>query len=266
MKLVTKKYGNREAIRERWYRRRFLAPNLVTLGNLFCGFLGIIYASSFRYEKAAIAVGIAILLDGLDGRVARRLNATSKFGVEFDSFSDFLSFGLAPAFLLYHWGLVSIADEFGVFVTFLYAICAATRLARFNVSDDNPKAFTGLPTPGAAGLIAAVVFVFPQTFNSEITSVVASVLAVSLGGLMVSRLRFLSLKKFQLSDMPLPATVLIGGFIALTWYHPRPALLSLALLYVCSGPLGVLYRWLYRKSDSEKAEPGENRGTKSSKA
>ena len=143
-------------LKQRIYRRRYLVPNAVTLANLFCGFLAIIYASSFRFEKAVIAIVLAILLDGLDGRVARRLNATSKFGLEFDSFSDLVSFGVAPAMLIYHWAFQQQADEWGVFVTFVYAICAASRLARFNIAPENLKGFTGLPTPGAAAVVAAL--------------------------------------------------------------------------------------------------------------
>ena len=156
----------RETLKERWYRRRFLVPNAVTLANMFCGFLAIVYASNGRYEKAALAIGIAILLDGLDGRVARKLNATSPFGVEFDSFSDLISFGLAPAILIYFWAFASGANEFGVIVTFPYCVAAATRLARFNISPPNLKSFVGLPTPGAAALAAAVVN-FAPTVNSS---------------------------------------------------------------------------------------------------
>ncbi|MCB0337672.1 MAG: CDP-alcohol phosphatidyltransferase family protein, partial [Bdellovibrionales bacterium] len=90
-------------LKDRLYKRRFLAPNLVTVGSLFCGLLTIIYASSGRFEKAVIAVVIAMVLDGMDGRVARRLNATSRFGVEFDSLVDLVSFGVAPAIVMYHW-------------------------------------------------------------------------------------------------------------------------------------------------------------------
>ena len=152
----------RVAFKNQLYQKRFLLPNAVTLGNMFCGFIACIYAEAGRFEKAAIAVGFAILLDGLDGRVARKFNATSKFGLEFDSFSDLVSFGVAPAIIMYHWCFKPLADEFGVFFTFVYALCAASRLARFNISQQNLANFTGLPTPGAAGMVAATVNLMPH--------------------------------------------------------------------------------------------------------
>src|SRR4051812_49244437 len=104
--------------KHRLYRRRYLLPNAVTVGNMFCGFLAMVYANAGHFEKAFAAVFFAILLDGLDGRVARRFNATSKFGVEFDSFSDLVSFGIAPAIMMYCWCFRAHADEFGVVVCF----------------------------------------------------------------------------------------------------------------------------------------------------
>ena len=130
---------SREELKELVYRRRYIVPNLVTVGNMFCGFLAIMYGSSGRYKQAVFCIFLAIILDGLDGRVARRLNATSKFGVEFDSFSDLISFGIAPAVMLYHWAFHPVADEFGVFVAFIYVLCAVSRLARFNISSAIPR-------------------------------------------------------------------------------------------------------------------------------
>lgn len=230
-------------IRERLYRRRYLAPNLVTLGNLFCGFLAIIYASSGREWKAAVAIALAILLDGLDGRVARKLNATSKFGVEFDSFSDLISFGLAPALLMYHWCFQQKADEFGVFVCFVYAICAATRLARFNISTENLKGFQGLPTPGAAGVVAALINFMPVVVQSREFVALGTVVMLGLGFLMVSSIPFASIKTVKLSKrLPLPTSILIGGMIALTWYHTYVAFLVISVGYALSGPVQLLVK------------------------
>jgi CDP-diacylglycerol--serine O-phosphatidyltransferase len=184
-------------IRDRLYRRRYLVPNAVTLANLFCGFLTIIYATSGRFEKAAIAIALAILLDGLDGRVARSLNATSRFGVEFDSFSDLVSFGVAPAILMYHWSFQLLADEFGVAVCFIYVLCAASRLARFNISAENLSTFEGLPTPGAAGFVAALVNFFPAPPQSLVLSGFGTFVMLSLGLLMVSQIEFLSIKQLK---------------------------------------------------------------------
>lgn len=227
---------SREELRERLYRRRFLVPNAVTLGSMFCGFLTIIYASSMRYEKATIAIGFAILLDGLDGRVARRLNATSKFGGEFDSFADFVSFGIAPAMLMYHWCFKTLADEFGVFITFVFALCAASRLARFNITDTNLKSFVGLPTPGAAGMVAAIVNFAPEVYPSVGLCLFGAIVMLTLAYLMVSQIEFSSIKLLTLSGMHLFERVVIGALIALIWYNNRIGFVVLTAIYCLSGP------------------------------
>lgn len=237
----------RQELKDILYRRRYAIPNAVTVGNMFCGFLAIMYASSGRLEKAVIAVLVAILLDGLDGRVARRLNATSKFGIEFDSFSDVVSFGLAPAVMMYHWAFQRSADEFGVAVTFFYALCAASRLARFNIAAENLKSFTGLPTPGAAVFVVAVINTLPQTQDSIVFAALGTIVMLIIGYLMVSTIEFFSIKQFKLSGVTLRARLLLGCLIALTWYDPPLGLLVLAGLYVVSGPFlrirGGLPRW-----------------------
>lgn len=230
----------RPRIRDQFYRRRYLIPNGVTVGNMFCGFLSIVYASSGRFEKAALAILFAILLDGLDGRVARRLNATSRFGVEFDSLSDLVSFGVAPALMVYFWSLREVADEFGVFVTFVYAMCAASRLARFNISPENLKSFLGLPSPGAAGVVAAIVYFKPVIEPSIALAGFSAAVMLLLGFLMVSKIGFFSIKKLKVRGLRLFARVSVGALIALIWYNPRIGLLTLASLYALSGP----YLWV----------------------
>ena len=227
--------------RERMYRRRFLVPNAVTLGNLFCGFLSIIYSCSDRYEKAVIAIAIAVLLDGLDGRLARRLQATSKFGVEFDSFSDLISFGLAPALLVYQWAFRHGADEFGVIVTFAYALCAAARLARFNVSQsDNLIGFTGLPTPAAAALVVTAVNLIPRMESSTTLIASSAVVMASLAFLMVSRVDYVSPKKMKIKGRAL--FIVLGALIAVLWYFNTVGLFAAALAYVLSGPVMAIFR------------------------
>lgn len=224
-------------LKNRFYRRRHLVPNAVTLGNMFCGFLAIVYATSGRFEKAALAIGLAILLDGLDGRVARKLQATSKFGVEFDSFSDLVSFGVAPAILIYNWCFRVPADEWGVFVTFVFALCAAARLARFNIADTNLKSFTGLPTPGAAGVVAAVVYATPSIEPGVLTTTFGTTMLFFLSYLMVSTVEFFSLKKVNLARLHPLAFILVGALIALIWYSARIGFVVLAVGYCASGPL-----------------------------
>lgn len=225
----------RTEIRERLYRRRFLVPNAVTVGNLFCGFLSIIYATSGRYEKAALAIGFAILLDGLDGRVARRLNATSRFGLEFDSLADVISFGIAPALLMYNWCFRVLADEFGVLITFIYTLATASRLARFNVTDPTEKKFTGLPSPGAAGLMAAIVNFTPELTPSHIGTMVGAALTLTTSFLMVSQIEYMSVKHLKMRRMGLWGPVAIGLLIAPIWYNSAIGFLVLATSYVASG-------------------------------
>ena len=227
---------SRQEIKELLYRRRYAIPNAVTVGNMFCGFLAILYASSERFDKAVIAILIAILLDGLDGRVARKLNATSKFGIEFDSFSDLVSFGIAPAVLTYHWAFNDLANEFGVAIAFFFALCSASRLARFNISAENLKSFTGLPTPGAAAFVVSVVNTSLVPQPSYVTVVVGATMMLSIGYLMVSTIDFFSIKQFKISGFRLRGRLLLGLVIALTWYNFTIGFLLIASAYVLSGP------------------------------
>jgi len=222
-------------IKERLYRRRYLVPNAVTVGGLFCGFLSIIYSSSERWEKAGFAVLLAILLDGLDGRVARRLNATSHFGLEFDSLSDLVSFGIAPAFLMYEWCFRHLADEFGVFICFVYVLCAASRLARFNVSSENLVGFEGLPSPAAAGLVVAVVYGISGNQPDYAAVTMGAALLLLTAYLMVCRIPYPSIKKIKITNIHFAARVLVGILIALVWWRPKIGLLVLATGYLLSG-------------------------------
>ncbi len=252
---------SRQEIKELLYRRRYFVPNAVTVGNMFCGFLAILYASSGRFEKAVIAILIAILLDGLDGRVARKLNATSKFGIEFDSFSDVVSFGIAPAVLMYHWAFQVSANDFGVAFAFFYALCTASRLARFNISDENLKSFSGLPSPGAAVFVVAVIntCLVPQT--SYLMVGVGTVVMLAIGYLMVSTIEFMSIKQFKLSGFRMKGRLVVGLLIALTWYNFTIGLLVISGAYVMSGPyLRARYslpRWLGGVQGEPRVERGK---------
>ena len=251
LRMVRQRFSKIE-LKERMHRSRFVVPNAVTLSNMFCGFIAIVYASTNRFDKTVIAIGIALLLDGLDGRVARRLKATSKFGLEFDSFSDLVSFGLAPALAIYHWSFRPFADEFGVLVCFIYAMCAASRLARFNIQAENLKSFTGLPTPGAAGMVMAYMNFAPPADPSVARTVFDSVLMIVLAALMVSRIEFLSIKKLKGSRAEL--FLLIGVLIALLWYNSRIGFLCLASGYVLSGPALLIARrcgWIKHPSEED---------------
>ncbi len=241
-KRTEKLRARREEIKERLYRRRYLVPNAVTVGAMFCGFLSIIYAASGRFEKASIAIFFAILLDGLDGRVARRLNATSRFGIEFDSLSDAISFGVAPALLMYHWCFRIPADEFGVLVSFVYASCAASRLARFNIMQENLKSFLGLPSPAAAAVLAALVNLHPVAENSYLLVACYSMVTLIVGFLMVSRIEYLSIKQVKLVGVRRLVQISIAALFGLIWYNHRVGLLVLALGYAMSGPISAIFR------------------------
>ncbi len=244
----------KQRMAERWGRRKFLVPNAVTVANMFCGFLAIIYAATDRFQQGAYAIGISILLDGLDGRVARRLNATSKFGFEMDSFSDLISFGFAPALLMYHWAFQPMADEFGVVICFLYATCTAGRLARFNVTDPGIKNFQGMPTPGAAGAVAAIVHTAPHVDPSWTFVLLGSVVMPALSYLMVSQIEFFSVKRIKIGEVTKGMIAFLATMIALIWYKSQVGFMILAIIYASSGPIGVyLKRRNLEKSAAERS-------------
>lgn len=243
--------------KERLFRRRFILPNAVTVGALFCGFLACIYGATGQFQKAAIAIGIAIVLDGLDGRVARRLNATSKFGLEFDSLSDVISFGVAPGILAYFWCYKALADQFGVFLAFLYVLATAGRLARFNVNAQELKSFNGLPSPGAAGAVAALVNFSPQALPPSMwLTTLFSFYLLGLAFLMVSKVQFFSIKLIRVSAFTLRTQLAVGALIGLTWYDHETGLLVLALSYVLSGPLGIVSKW--KKTKEPRSQEGSD--------
>ncbi|MCB0322004.1 MAG: CDP-diacylglycerol--serine O-phosphatidyltransferase, partial [Bdellovibrionales bacterium] len=162
-------------LRDRLQGKTFLIPSFITVVGIFCGFLAAISATRGEFVYACKCIALAILLDGLDGRVARKLNATSAFGREFDSLSDVVAFGVAPAILVYSWGFNRVADEFGLLIAFVFLVCGATRLARFNITSTGElvlrksagSGFQGLPIPGAAAAIASIVYCFPAPIEAE---------------------------------------------------------------------------------------------------
>ncbi len=234
----------------------YLLPNLFTTGAMFGGFYAIIAAMHDRYEAAAIAVFVAMILDGLDGRIARMTQTTSPFGAEYDSLSDMVSFGLAPALVVYEWALFGMKDwgwqwgKLGWLAAFFYAVCAALRLARFNtqVGKADKRYFQGLPSPTAAALLMGLVWSM-QDLGIEGRAVVplAFLLTLAAGALMVSNISYYSFKELDLKHK-VPFSVLIGAVLVLmliTFDTPK-VLFVLALLYTLSGPLIALSRRLRR--------------------
>lgn len=235
-------------------RSIYLLPNLFTTGGLFGGFYAIIAASQGRFEAACIAIFIAAVLDGLDGRVARLTNTQSEFGVQYDSLADLISFGMAPALVMYYWALESMKLEnsslgkLGWLAAFLYAACAALRLARFNsqVAVVDKRWFIGLASPASAGVMASFVWTcFEYDIDGSSFRYVALAVTVICALLMVSQIRYTSFKggKGPQSDR-VPFKVLfcvVLILIALSLY-PAETLLLACAGYALSGPLQLVFR------------------------
>jgi CDP-diacylglycerol--serine O-phosphatidyltransferase len=233
-------------------RKALLVPSLITVVGMFCGFLAILSAFKGRFDPACLAILLAFVLDGVDGRVARHLNATSAFGREFDSLSDLVAFGVAPAVLTYCWGFAQFADDFGVLVSFLFVACGAARLARFNVtvSFEPRKNFEGMPIPAAALAIISIIYFRPTPITNEfMTAMVLAYMAI-IAGLMVSTVPFFSIKHVKLArGNPRPVLFLVALAVALIWYHPRVVLLVGSLGYTLSGVWVVAQQNLLARKD-----------------
>jgi CDP-diacylglycerol--serine O-phosphatidyltransferase len=247
----------------------FLLPNALTTGGLFAGFFSIISGINGAYAAAAIAIVVAGVLDGLDGRVARLTNTQSEFGVQYDSLADMVSFGLAPALLAFNWSLQSMG-EFGAFgsklgwlATFVYVACAALRLARFNsqVGQVDKSYFQGLASPAAAGTVAATIWFFvDQGVSGETVRWLMWLETVALGVLMFSRVRYFSFKTFPRGVKVPLAWIFLGvlAFVLLS-LDPPSVVLVLALVYVVSGIvmtlLGRRNRLARRMSKHRRQQP-----------
>ncbi len=217
----------------------YLLPNMITSLSLFSGFLAILWASSGRYQDAALAIFFSALMDGLDGKVARLTNTASEFGIQYDSLSDLIAFGLAPSLLMWHWHL-HVYNRFGVAVCFIFTACAALRLARFNVSTaiTNKKFFIGLASPAAGCTLAAFVLfsLFIPEGASFLTAPFALGLTLSLGILMVSRVRYYSFKEYAfLRAHPFSSMVTVILVFALMVSQPKLLAFAVALVYIVSG-------------------------------
>ncbi len=226
-------------------RRRgiYLLPNLFTTGCLFAGFYAIVAAMNGRYEAAAIAIFVAMVMDSLDGRVARLTNTQSDFGAQYDSLADMVSFGLAPGLIMYTWALSGLG-KLGWLAAFVFTASAALRLARFNtqVGTADKRYFQGLPSPAAAAVVTGMMWV-GHDFNADLTylRVPAFVLTVVIGLLMVSTIRYHSFKDLDLrGKVPFVAIlimVLVYTFISI---DPPQVLFGGFLMYAVSGPLLTL--------------------------
>lgn len=235
----------------RTVRRRgvYLLPNLFTTGALFAGFYAVIAAMRGDFESAAIAIFFAMVLDSLDGRVARLTNTSSKFGAEYDSLSDMVSFGVAPALVMFSWALGGLG-KFGWSVAFIYVACAALRLARFNTKIDTAdnNYFTGLASPPAAAIIASTVWLchdlgLQGTALPGELAVVVGVLTAVVGVLMIANVPYPSFKGIDLHGrVPFFIMILVVLVFGLVLLDPPRVFLTASLLYAASGPLMLIWK------------------------
>jgi CDP-diacylglycerol--serine O-phosphatidyltransferase len=219
----------------------YMIPNLMTTGNLFCGFYAIISVFNADYLIASVAILAATIFDSLDGKMARLVKATSKFGVEYDSLADLISFGLAPGLLIYSWALNS-HGRIGLLAVFLYTVCGALRLARFNVQTSNSdgRFFSGLPIPAAAAVIASIVLLDHHILRigKEIKPLLILVITYSLAALMVSTIKYRSFKYFKLKERK-PFNFLVSAILLIIVFIAAPQIMFflVATSYALSGPL-----------------------------
>ena len=221
----------------------YLLPNLFTTAALFSGFYAIVSAMNGRFEAAAAAIFVAMVLDAADGRIARMTNTESAFGAEYDSLSDVISFGLAPALVMYEWSLSGMG-KVGWLGAFFYAVATALRLARFNtqLGTGDKRYFQGLPCPAAAAVLAGWLWLQATLDgNGAELQNISFVLTVFAGILMVSNLRFHSFKELNLRDrVPFVAILLVVAVIILISFDPPLVSFVAALGYACSGPVLTL--------------------------
>ncbi len=221
----------------------YLLPNLFTTAALFAGFYAIVAAMGGRFEAAALAIYIAMVLDGADGRIARMTNTQSAFGAEYDSLADMVSFGIAPALIVYEWSLAEMG-KVGWLAAFFYTAATALRLARFNtqIGTADKQYFQGLPCPPAAAVIAGLVWLGAD-FGVEGSdlSALACALCLLCGVLMVSNIRFLSFKDLDLrGKVPFVALLLVVAVFVFVSSDPPLVLFSVSMLYALHGPVLTL--------------------------
>ncbi|HUJ79186.1 MAG TPA: CDP-diacylglycerol--serine O-phosphatidyltransferase [Nitrospiria bacterium] len=223
------------------HRRRgiYLLPNLLTTGNLFSGFYGIVSIMSANYVRAAVAVFVAVVFDILDGQIARYTKTSSRFGLEYDSLADLVSFGIAPGLLIYTWALTGYG-RLGWVAAFLFVACGALRLARYNVQagSGDGRYFMGLPIPAAAGLIAATVLLDDHILRlgKELRPIIILLMTYALAFLMVSRVRYRAFKVVQLPQRRL-FELLVGAVLTLIMFTlaPQVMLFAVFVIYALSG-------------------------------
>jgi len=227
----------------------YVLPNLFTTASLFMGFYSIIASIQENFFLAAIAILVSLVFDGLDGRIARITNTTSKFGAEYDSLADLIAFGVAPALLAYVWAM-SFYGKLGWMASFMFVACGALRLARFNIQIGliDSKFFNGLPIPGAAAVIATTVIFFnwlgvEGTFHNPYMMIFVVALAL----LMVSNVKYYSGKDMKLfARMPFMTFLIVVGILLIIIYKPEVTIFVIMVTYAISGPLWWVFKLILR--------------------
>ncbi len=244
----------------------YLLPNLFTTAALFCGFYAVLASMNGKFEHAAIAIFIAMVLDGLDGRVARMTNTQTAFGAEYDSLSDMVAFGLAPALVSYVWSLNHLG-KLGWMAAFVYTAAAALRLARFNtqVGIADKRYFQGLPSPAAAAVIAGSVWVAVEYgVEGADVAILAGLITVASGLLMVSNVRYNSFKEIDLrGKIPFVTVVVMVLALAIVVVQPATVLFAIFMIYAISGPVLTLKYLQQRRKERRRAEAEPEAATES---
>jgi len=246
----------RQRVRKRLRRGVYMLPSLLTIGNILLGFYALICGMGGDFQRAALLIFAAALLDALDGRLARLTGTDSDFGREFDSLADVLTFGATPAVLTYLWGLRELG-RIGWLVPLCYLVCTATRLARFNVQSNpvDSRYFVGLPAPAAACALGSILFFAPTGPYWRWAALVLMLALLFLGGLMLSTFRYWSAKRIDLRRrwsyrmiFPVAAVLLVVA------YHPPAFFLAVAVLYIFSAPtLWLRGRWFPQAAQQRRA-------------
>lgn len=250
--------------KERLRRGIYVLPNIFTSMNLFFGFFAVIASINGKFVPAAFAIYIAAVFDLLDGKIARATNTTSKFGIEYDSLADLVSFGLAPGLMMYLWALKPLG-RFGWLAAFLFLACGALRLARFNTQTGKISSnhFVGLPIPAAACMTAATILLWHK-FGLAVEShrLLMLLMLYALAFLMVSNIKYNSFKKAELFHRVnfnmLVAAILVLIFIAA---QPSIALFSIGFFYVLSGPFTAIFRYQKIKAKKPESRNTDKHGT-----
>jgi len=258
---VQGRFRRRRRRRERRGRSRgfYLLPHLVTTAGLFFGFYAIVQAFTGHPDRAALGIVLAGVCDALDGRLARLAHSASRFGLEFDSIADIVSFGVAPAVLAYSAGGLDGLGRTGLVMAFLYVAGAALRLARFNVTPSRYRGrFEGMPSPAAAGMVAStqwfVAFLAEHGIALEVPAPLVAIAAAGLGLLMVSSIPYRSFKELDLRHS-YGTLVIVVFAVALVIQEPSLTLFAIGLAYALSGPVEWVWRWFTRRPLEEIHEP-----------